>query len=260
MYARQPGIQALIAGSPELAQQYAQSFQNVLGQQVPGQQQAVIHPEHAAAVSTTADNPAQPVVSTPQSGVQQGQNTISPSLLQSLQSAVGSKLMKDTNTSQVLNQRTYALSVHNMLNKLAPDMPEITQFAGLAGQAKKSADAYAASMGLSRDPAYIKFNNFANIQAPLITNEIRRAFGGQATDSEQRLMSRLVNPVYWKTSPQLAMSQFQQLIDSLKQNETALIENPQQVQKSLEQQLSDMRRPARMQGTTQQNRDPLGIR
>lgn len=194
----------------------------------------------------------QPSISTPTAGVQAPTTPITDEQIKAMQSATGSALAKKINTTGVLNQRMYSLSVHNMLNQLAPNMKEIAQFAGLAGKARQSADKYAASVNMLNDPSYVKFHNFTNVQAPLIANEISRAFGKNATDQESKALRHLANPVYWNSNPKLALNQFQSLINSLNANEKSLIDNPQQVKDTLRRNIQS---PIQVPGISGQSPD-----
>lgn len=200
-----PSGLSLIANNPEMARQVAEATKNTLSY-LPGA---------AETIAQIASNPT------------------TQNMIQQVQDANGSKLQKDTVTAQIIGQRYYANSVHQMLQSVAPDMPQIAQFAGLAGKAKQNADMYAASTNQQSSDAYIKFNDFVNSKGPIIANDMRRALGGQATDKEAAVMDNLIQPIYWKNNPSLALSQFQSLIDMMGINEKAIMQNPSQVTKQL---------------------------
>lgn len=196
-----PTFQAMVANNPQNAQKYT----NVM--------QSVLNGNGVAGLPFNMSVAQQPV---------------SASDINAVQQAAGSDYLKKTTPQNILSQRYYEQSVDNLINNVNPQMPLITQFAGIAGRSKMNADKFAASMNMQTSPAYEAFNNFTHVQAPLIANEIRRAYGGQATDSERQVMDSLANPTYWANNPTLALSQWNSLIGSLRTNAAALSQNPAQ--------------------------------
>lgn len=252
-----PAFESMVANNPQLAQQYGSLmagslFSNPMMMPNPGMQGNAAIPAGPMSSPNMGARMSMPPAGmqgsqpTPQSlPLSAGQiNTLSNLFptnqndTSNVQNALSSALIEKTVPKPIQSQRYYEQSVENLMGQVAPDMPQISQFAGLAGHARLSADKYAAAANLSNDPSYIKFNNFANVQAPLIANEMRRAFGGQATDSEREVMDHLANPVYWKNNPQLALSQFNTLSGMLKANAQALTQTPAQnlgtLQKSIQ--------------------------
>lgn len=165
-------------------------------------------------------------------GAQQpsNQNTIA-----AMQDAMNSSLQSKTVPKPILQQRLFAQSADNLLKQVAPDMATITQFAGAAGKLNLTLDKYAAATGQQSSPEYLKANNFLTTQMPIIVNEVRRGLGGQATDSEREEMKNVSNPVFWKNSPQAALSQFNSLVSSLSEVNKALVQSPSQTVGSLQQ-------------------------
>jgi hypothetical protein len=226
-----PAFQSMVANNPGLASQYTNLMAGSLN-------------SPSISMPTALNNPQamQPNPSAPPAGniglpsdASDPNNLVSPPDISNVQNAANSEYIKKTTPGPILNQRYTEQSAENMLNKVAPDMPEIAQFAGLAGKANMTADKYAAATNTLSDPSYVKFNNFVTTQAPVIANDIRRALGGQATDSEQRVMGNLANPVYWKTNPALAISQFNSLVDILRANAKAITLSPSQNINALQQ-------------------------
>lgn len=209
-----PAFQNFVANNPQAQANYAGLMQSVLNNQVsvpnlPGMPPNVL-------------NASQSSSQTPQQGVPTAYGNVSPSDIGAVTNATQNAFMKTAFTPQQIQQMTYENSAENMLKQALPDLPEVTKFAGLAGHANMTADKYASAFGLKNDPSYSKFVNFSQTQAPIIANELRRAFGGQATDTEREIMDNLANPVYWNKSPQIAMGQMQTLFNTLKANAQAI--------------------------------------
>jgi hypothetical protein len=152
-----------------------------------------------------------------------------------IQAASADALTRKITPSPIQNQRYYDQSLNNMLSQVAPVMPDISQFAGLAGHANQTAQKYAQSAGIATSPMYNNYRNFVDVQAPAIANEFRRSLGGQATDSEREAMTNIAQPAYWDKSPQQALNQYNTLVNTIDANSRAISQTPSQNQTSLAQ-------------------------
>lgn len=209
-----PAFQNYVANNPQAQANYAGLMGSALGNQisVPGL------PGMPPMKINASQNPNQNI----QNGVPSAYGAVNPSDINSVNNAVQNSYIKSAFTPQQLQQITYENSADNMFNDVAHDFPAITKFAGLAGHAGMTASKYGSAFGLQTDPDYTKFIDFTQTKAPLISNEIRRAFGSQATDTQTEELNKLVNPVYWDKSPQIALSQLQSLYGALKANSRAI--------------------------------------
>ncbi|MGB0978119.1 MAG: hypothetical protein ACPGVV_01925 [Croceimicrobium sp.] len=172
---------------------------------------------------------------------------ISPTVLKNMQSAVGSDLMRKTQDEKIREQRVYSNSAFNMLNAVKPHMAQIAKFASAFGKGRSFFDHMLAQGQITKDPGFVAYKNFTTVQAPLIANDIRRAMGGQATDKEAEMMKNLANPTFWNTNPQLALDQFQSLVNTLHQFDKALDLNLQQSKAQL---TKDIKNPIVVPGAT----------
>lgn len=211
-----PAFQNYVSNNPQAQANYAGLMQSVLNNQITTPNLPGMRPNVLNASQNQQQIPTQP------NAVPSAYGYVNPSDINSITNATQNAFMKTAYTPQQQQQMTYENSAENMLGQIAPDLPEITKYAGLAGHAGMTADKYASAFGLKTDPTYSKFVNFSETQAPIIANELRRAFGGQATDSEREIMDNLANPVYWNKSPQIAMGQMQTLFDTLRANAQAI--------------------------------------
>lgn len=245
-----PQFQALMASNPYLAKQFTSIMGNSLQTPIlPNFNMGMpsVNNQGQGSLPQMSQNPganvAAPQNQQSQQMPPQTQNYL-PSTLQNLyqptsndvsavQDAATSRLTKETVPTQIANQRYYEQSVENLLGQVAPDMPAISQYAGLAGKANMTIDKYAASTNTQSSPQYRTFNNFVTTQLPIISNEMRRAFGGQATEGERESMEMISNPVNWRNNPSLAISKFNTLVNTLRANASALSQSPAQNLNSL---------------------------
>lgn len=117
-------------------------------------------------------------------------------------------LERKTTTAQILNQRQYAGILDNLFDRGSQLIPAVAQYAGLAGKGQQGLDALKSSFG-ETSPQYQDYLYFSRTLAPILSNEMRRTLGGQATDNEQKAMGNLANPTWIDSNPQQAMSQYQ---------------------------------------------------
>ena len=127
-----------------------------------------------------------------------------------IQRTAAAQKEKQVTTANILNQRYYAQISNFLLKNIMPELPQITQFAGLAGGFKRGVDGFKAAFGAT-DPRYIRWNNFAAVQMPTLLNEIRRKMGGQASDKELETLKSLTDITKWNENPLLALNQFYEL-------------------------------------------------
>lgn len=132
-------------------------------------------------------------------------------------------------------QVTYENVVDGLLRDNQPIINDAATFAGLAGKANQTAEKYAQSAGLNSSQQYQNYVTFVNQIAPKISNELRRAYGGQATDHEQKLMADISNPVKWTKDPQQVFSEFNQLVSDLRTNAREIVKTPSQAISTLNQ-------------------------
>lgn len=167
-------------------------------------------------------------VSQPVSGVNTPFGPANPIDAANIQTQAQNLLISKNYTPQQAQQMIYDNSAQNMLTQLAPEMQSISSFSGLSGMANLKQQQLLASLNLPTSLDYQKYVNFSRVQAPLFVNEIRRAFGGQATDSERETMDRLIQPNEWDKNPQIMLNQLQSLVGTLHANSMAITQTKAQ--------------------------------
>ncbi len=192
---------------------YSPQFLSQMGQQSQANQQP-------QAQTTTMGNPI--------GGVNTPFGPANPVDAANIQTQAQNLLVSKNFTPQQAQQMIYENSAQNMFAQVQPDMQAIASFSGVAGLASLKKQQLNASLNMSTSQDYNKYLNFTRAQAPLIVNEMRRAFGGQATDSERETMDKLVMPNEWDKNPQLMMNQFQTLMNTLHANSQAITQTKAQ--------------------------------
>jgi hypothetical protein len=163
--------------------------------------------------------------------------------ISAIQNASGSEVQLKTTPNAVLLQRQYSQILDPLLAKGAQLMPSVAKYSGLQGTGKLLYDKSASALGIN-SPDYTNYQLFTNTLAPNIANELRRVLGGQATDSELKVMDELADPTYWHSNPQLALQQYQYLTDLYQKTvNPAIAQSPAQVQQNLQQSNANIAAP-----------------
>jgi hypothetical protein len=146
---------------------------------------------------------------------------------QIVQNAAQNQFLNTNLTSTQQNQMVRANSADAILQQIAPLMPSVAKFSGLAGKAgeKVSQFAQAAGMGTSQD-----YSNFqvATQKMQVFGNELNLALGGHPTDTQKKMIEDISNPNLWDKNPQQTLTEFNSLVQSLKAVSGQLAKTPGQ--------------------------------
>jgi len=165
---------------------------------------------HSPALGMLPDKQVKDLVPTA-NDIKQQALEISDSDVDSLRADMRDVLLRKQKTAQMLNQSMFGGTLNKLFDSASSLMPVVSQYAGAAGKGKLSLDAVKSSLG-ENTPAYADYLKFTRTTAPLISNEMRRTLGGQATNEEQKAMDNISNPLYWDSNPLQAQQQFQYLV------------------------------------------------
>ena len=123
--------------------------------------------------------------------------------------------LRKVKTGTQLNQMQYASNLDRFLDQGTQLMPSVIKYAGLAGRFKSAKDALsAASNAMPED--YSNYLNFTRVTVPEAAGEIGRTLGKQATDQEREVLDSVINPTYWDSNPQMALKQWNWLVESFR--------------------------------------------
>lgn len=241
-YANNPLFQSLIANDPQKAQQLTAIYESNLNQGAgnPGMQPLGLPGQSMNSQSSEPANPQAQVpqpssAQAPQSAQPQMPNAAAPQQQQSaptiqtsnpdadaVQQTAQSLTMSRMYTPAQVQQITYDASAQNMIQQAAPELQSVAKFSGAAGAVRLKQEQLNASLGQPTSQDYQNYLDFTRSQMPLIANEIRRAFGGQATNEENKTMIDLVNPISWDKSTPNALNRFQALVNAMHANTKAI--------------------------------------
>jgi hypothetical protein len=216
-----PAFQSLTSTNQQAGQGTAQALSNIISKAANPQSMGV------------------PTLQNALSGnLQQSQQQTSPINLSSddinsMRQAMADSVQKKTTPNSIAQMRYYSLSFDNQMKQWLPVLPNIMQFAGLAGQTKLAADKFAAAAGLADSPQYQQWNAFVNGAVPNAIADLRRAFGAQASVSEKEDMKKLSDPAYWNENPQDAVARYNALLSSKHANDQVISMNPSQASGNL---------------------------
>lgn len=142
------------------------------------------------------------------------------------------RIIKGSTNSQGLNQQRSAAVLDTLLNRADSLMPNASKFAGLAGKANKTVDAFAASLGKD-DPTYRDFQIFTTQIVPQLANQMILTEGARANNTQKTMMMRVADPTFWNSNPALAMKEWKYLRDTFKDVTSTISKSPSQVQQGL---------------------------
>lgn len=167
-------------------------------------------------------------------GAQNSGFTPTPDDVAKVQRAAGDALIARTETAAQKNQKLYANTLDQIFDAAQPTIPSVVKYSGILGQLKGNAESAESQLRKSSPQDFKNYQDFTTIYAPHIANEIRRALGGQATDNEQKLMSTVANPVSWQKSPEVALQNWNTLLDLYRNHiNSSLTQTPSETQSSL---------------------------
>jgi hypothetical protein len=273
-----PGAQKLLQQRPDLAQTLVQAMNNSSsminnGTGFPGGGLSSVAPNGTLTNSSAASLPPQipangndinPAVfsvlpggtTNPQQQNQPGM-TIAPQEVNQLRALVQPDIPQPLTDAQAVQQGTlnayldknlspqqssamvYENVVDGLLKQNQPQITNAAQFSGLAGHAGQRAGQYAQALGLNSSQQYRDFQAFTTQTAPLLANELRRAFQGQATDKETSMMNDIANPTAWDKDPQQVMQEFNTMMTNLKANGQEITKTPTEAMSTLKQNLAN---------------------
>jgi hypothetical protein len=181
-----------------------------------------------AAPNATSNQPMMPIQQQllPQNLPQnypQNSNVLNPDAA-ALQNYIKNKMANTNLTKGQQQQVVYDNSLQNTLQPLLNDLPSVVTYSGASGHAQLIKDKVNAAFGRPVSANYQNYLDYMKV-APVIANELRRAYGGQATDSENKMLEELVDPISWYAQPAQALKQFQTLMNAVHQNTQAITQS-----------------------------------
>lgn len=155
------------------------------------------------------------------------QNKFGDNNVKSIQEAAENSVLHRNLTTLQRNQIVRANSADKVFNQVAPLMPSIVKFAGLAGKAKTSVEAARASLGIpDSDPDYQNYLVATHEKLPAAAQELVKAFGFGMTDAQKEDAKNLTQPDWVDKNPQQALALYNGLIEAANAIEGEIAKNP----------------------------------
>jgi hypothetical protein len=143
-----------------------------------------------------------------------------------------SEILTKTQPAAVRQQAYYSQIAGNLYNNASQYIPAVANYANAGGSFDKLVDTLSTASGGKPSPDYNNLLQF-KAQVPVIANEVRRQLGGQATDSETKIMDQLVDPNLWNKSPQEVLTLWNNLGNIVNTTGSVLKENQAQINSTL---------------------------
>jgi hypothetical protein len=127
---------------------------------------------------------------------------------------VQSKIEKDTNTTANLDQSLYNATAANLYNDVSQYLPSIKNYATYSGGFNSLLDKFKSGATGVSPQDYNNLLAFKNGIIPL-ASDVRRQYGGQATDSERAIMDEFVSGKIWDETPAQIQIKWDQVGNSI---------------------------------------------
>ena len=121
--------------------------------------------------------------------------------------------IKQTTDQPIRVQRSYMNTASKLYNSMVPFVDTIKKYSGTKGSLNQIMDQVKASSGTD-SPDYQQLLLFKQ-HLPFFTNEIRRAYGAQATDQETKTLNSALSGITLTQTPAQTVALFNQIGDML---------------------------------------------
>ena len=143
--------------------------------------------------------------------------------INALHTQLNSSLMNSNYTPKQQQQLIYENAAMIQFKKLLPTLPGVASYSGAQGALQLAKDRLTSFFGGTPSPQYQSYKNYQTAMGPLAA-DIGRALGHNSTNEQNEAMNELLNPVEYDVTPKQALSQLQQLMDSVHQNTMAIVQ------------------------------------
>ena len=232
-----PEMQSLIKSNPSVAKNVATALQNMAVQAGGDAAQQMSSKDSGKQFITQAvDSTGQAPITDKfvQQGIVSGirNGDISEQDLINMQKDTGDALNRKLTTANVFNQRQFASNLNGLLDQGQQLMPSVVKYAGSKGKLKGGIDAVKSSLG-ETSPEYADYLLFTRTTVPLVAGEISRTLGKNATDQQDKILRSIADPLYWDSNPEMAMKQYNFLMQSMSMIGGSLAKRPTEIVEQL---------------------------
>lgn len=157
------------------------------------------------------------------------------------------RVVKSGTTSQGLNQQRGGALATDIMERGDKLIGDVSDFAGISGKGKLTADQVAASLG-DQNPKYLSYLNFTRQIVPELANQMIKLEGVNANNTQKNLMLKVADPTYWDSNPSLALKQWKYLTDTFKGYNKTISSGSSDIKQRLSQGISN-------ESKTQENKE-----
>jgi hypothetical protein len=134
--------------------------------------------------------------------------------------------------AEIIKQKQYAKNLDVLLEQGESMIPSVSKYAGISGKMKLAFDKAAAQRG-TVSPDYSNYLNFTRVTVPYTAGEMGRILGKQATDKMTKILTKTSDPTYWDSNPELALRQWNWMVNSFKDINKGLATPRSEINKKL---------------------------
>ncbi len=157
---------------------------------------------------------------------------LTPSTIPAVRSAASNTLIKATIPNAIQTQRYYSAIAGNIYNKLSPYISSVSKYSGISGTFNQLLQRTKSASGTEGGKDYTNLLKFKQLVIGL-SNEVRRQLGGQPTDHEGILMTKLTDPSLLTKTPGQILALWKNLGDFINMTGESLRLDPTQIQANL---------------------------
>jgi hypothetical protein len=143
-----------------------------------------------------------------------------------LRSQYEAKLEKESEQTQIIQRRRYAANIEKTINSIDPKI--LTQYSGANGL-KRYWEQVKAPFG-QESSEYDSWSNMFN-KAHMFATQVRQFYGESIQPSMREKLEKLTDPSGWISNPDLALSNYNSIVDILRKETSTYFQSPSQIKK-----------------------------
>lgn len=121
------------------------------------------------------------------------------------------KMQKQTTDPDTRKRNLYAKNVEITLSKINPE--DLVSYSGLKGATELAQDEANAALGKTSE-RYKRYKE-AQVGAKTLAKQVRQFYGDSITPGIQEGLNKLTDPSFWRSNPEIALSQYYKFKDIL---------------------------------------------
>ena len=143
-----------------------------------------------------------------------------------------SNMLKNSNTSQGVNQQRFAATTDALINAAEPNAKAAFDYSGALGKTQGSLDRVGEILGVD-SPKYNKYIKFTRVDVPTIAGEVMREMGQNASTEMKKMYIDIVNPIAWDQTPKASYERWKHFIKLTKTVARTISKSPAKIKQGL---------------------------